>query len=580
MDKSFIQEAFRQVYLTEDAEEFALNTSGPDDTESFLDIVNSDEFSDENISDVYDLEAEAKEDLKQSYIGKVIIDCNVCHSNVFVDKDEITENKDGVCCEELECPYCMSNEGYTIIGEVKPYQEADEDTDEIEDIEVNTSDDEPVEIEADEEPEEDEDLEEGLKADKVKALQRNDKLDGQKGLGRGKGLEASDDIRGPKYSELNESYWWEDSKNLPKERTDEISKWAKEYVYQICEDELEHYYIIGPKFEDSNEKFTVIINNKIFNFDWADVWVNKAFYDENEEENLPDDYTPIYDCIEDDPIGYRIINTIESSVDYSDGRLHEAWEFVDGRIGDKIEDAFDESVDKNLYSKVQKAMNEDIEDISVSTSNETTTISTKDDGGVVVETSPKEDEDSFEEYTGDEMIAPIEPETESDISDTLEADTEDTEEVSEDEMFDEIPEEETSEEAPEGEGEDEFEEFDEESFNDLGESYLKRCYENVTSFETSRVTLNENKDFVVEGNIGFDSGNKKATQFVFSQKSNNDGKLKLEGYNKQISRGKKTFKLNCSVNNKTLVCESLNYNYKGKNDLNESVRVYGTVKRK
>ena len=96
----------------------------------------------------------------------------------------------------------------------------------------------------------------------------------------------------------------------------------------------------------------------------------------------------------------------------------------------------------------------------------------------------------------------------------------------------------------------------------------------------SNIILNENKDFVIEGKIGFDSGNKKDTQFVFSTKSNENGKLKLEGYNKQISKGKKTFKLNCSVNGKSLICESLNYNYKGKNDLNESVRVYGTVKRK
>ena len=123
---------------------------------------------------------------------------------------------------------------------------------------------------------------------------------------------------------LNESYWWEDWENLPKERTDEISKWAKNYVDEICKYELRNYYIIGPKFEDSNEKFTVIINNKIFDFDWADVWVNKAFCDENREENLPDDYEPIYDFIDDDPIGYRIINTIESSVDYSDGKLNES----------------------------------------------------------------------------------------------------------------------------------------------------------------------------------------------------------------------------------------------------------------
>lgn len=133
-----------------------------------------------------------------------------------------------------------------------------------------------------------------------------------------------------KYS-LKESYWWEDWENLPKERTDEISKWAKNYVNEICKYDLRNYNITGPKFEDSNEKFTVIINNKIFNFDWEDIWVNKAYYDENREETLPDDHEYIYDTIDDDPIGYRIISTIESvnadpkyAVDYSDGKLNES----------------------------------------------------------------------------------------------------------------------------------------------------------------------------------------------------------------------------------------------------------------
>ena len=81
---------------------------------------------------------------------------------------------------------------------------------------------------------------------------------------------------------------------------------------------------------------------------------------------------------------------------------------------------------------------------------------------------------------------------------------------------------------------------------------------------------------MIEGVIKFDSGNIKETSFVFESVDKN----KFEGYNKHISRGNKTFKLNTSVANKKLVCESLNYNYRSKNEDNESVRVYGTVKRK
>lgn len=247
MSNTYIQEAFRQFYLTEDAEEFSLNVSGPDDSASFLDIINSAE-DDETISDVYDLEAEAKEDLKQSYIGKVILDCNVCHSNVFFDKADVTEDESGLVCKDIECPYCMSNEGYTIIGEVKPFaeegseelEEPIEDTLDKEDI---LSDDESEEILNDEESididnevaneddidledeDEDEELEEeylksseklnpskelseGAKLDKVKELDGNDSISGEEtpidGT-QGEGLKSNDEIRGPKYKEFKEA---------------------------------------------------------------------------------------------------------------------------------------------------------------------------------------------------------------------------------------------------------------------------------------------------------------------------------------------------------------------------------------
>lgn len=605
MSNTFIQEAFKNSYLLEDAEEFSLNVSGPDDTESFLDIINAED-ENEMISDVYDLEAEAKEDLKQSYIGKVILDCNVCHSNVFFDKDEVTEDEDGNCCIDVECPYCMSNEGYTIIGEVKPYQEeeevdlADVETEEVPDEEPLDVDEEPAEdIDAEPIKDEEEGLEEslkanknlreeldiddleedefyedvdgnmwnvfevdwdydivrastypdgdetrefgidefcklineslekfteGLKADKVKELKRSDRLDGQKGLGRGKGLEASDEIRGPKYKELKEAL--EDSKDKFLEIMNADTSWSYEDIYN---------FLLGFISDDAKEEF-----------DKFETTLGK---------NDPDELVYwLLDNMSDEEIE-RAIDTVNEYNEFSEGRLEECG------TADKLEECGE--ADK---------LEEGIEDVQITTEDETMTMSTKEDGGVVIETSPKEEEFAEDEFIeepieeepiegGEEMIAPIEPETEAEIEDVI-----DPEEEAEDEGdFEELG---------------DFEEFDEESFDSLGESYLKRCYENVTSFKTSNISLNENKEYIIEGKIGFDSGNEKNTQFIFSPKTNENGKLKLEGYNKQISKGKKTFKLNCSINDKAIVCESLNYNYKGKNDLNESVRVYGTVKRK
>ena len=538
MSNTYIQEAFRQFYLTEDAEEFSLNVSGPDDSASFLDIINSAE-DDETISDVYDLEAEAKEDLKQSYIGKVILDCNVCHSNVFFDKADVTEDESGLVCKDIECPYCMSNEGYTIIGEVKPFaeegseelEEPIEDTLDKEDIlsddesEEILDDEESIDIDnevaneddidlEDEDEDEDEELEEeylksseklnpskelseGAKLDKVKELDGNDSISGEEtpidGT-KGEGLKSNDEIRGPKYKEFKEA----------------------------CEKPLKEQQ---GKVDDREFKI----------------------------------------CSDKDGEICKVTGEGEAKKTIAEFKKQDK---KSGRKGTKY-----------TYKEItNESLSESIEDVSITTNDETMTMSTKEDGGVVVETSPKEEIDTIESdiLNGDEMIAPLEPETRAEIEDNIEADDE-AEDALEDDLFEEEP----IDEVPvDEEPVEDIEDFDNESFDELGESYLRRCYENVNSYETSKISQQADGSYLIEGRIGFDSGNVKNTQFVFNKNTDSKGKLKLEGYNNQISKGKKTFKLNCSVEDKTIVCESLNYNYKGKNDLDESVRVYGTVKRK
>ena len=538
MSNTYIQEAFRQFYLTEDAEEFSLNVSGPDDSASFLDIINSAE-DDETISDVYDLEAEAKEDLKQSYIGKVILDCNVCHSNVFFDKADVSEDESGLVCKDIECPYCMSNEGYTIIGEVKPFaeegseelEEPIEDTLDKEDIlsddesEEIIDDEESIDIDneitneddidlEDEDEDEDEELEEeylkssekldpskelseGAKLDKVKELDGNDSISGEEtpidGT-KGEGLKSNDEIRGPKYKEFKEA----------------------------CEKPLKEQQ---GKVDDREFKI----------------------------------------CSDKDGEICKVTGEGEAKKTIAEFKKQDK---KSGRKGTKY-----------TYQEItNESLSESIEDVSITTDDETMTMSTKEDGGVVVETSPKEEIDTIESdiLNGDEMIAPLEPETKAEIEDNIEADDE-AEDALEDDLFEEEP----IDEVPvDEEPVEDIEDFDNESFDELGESYLRRCYENVNSYETSKISQQADGSYLIEGRIGFDSGNVKNTQFVFNKNTDSKGKLKLEGYNNQISKGKKTFKLNCSVEDKTIVCESLNYNYKGKNDLDESVRVYGTVKRK
>lgn len=673
----YINEAFKQFRLLE-SEEFDLSPTGLDTLDTFMNQA----MTDEDI-DIIDLEAEAEEDLKKSYIGKVICDCNVCHSNIFYNKEDIEIDEDGVVNPEDECPYCMSLDGYTIVGEIKPYEEGvteeehEDDVDLDVDLDDNEEAEEPIEIESEEDEEEDDDdldeslteafskgqdvyikpnkrfgkikshikndlyevetydgedknlpdrvdtyyasdleLKESLPLSGVaklkgkKTLRRRDEYDGCKCiLGRNntelsgdKDLHESIDesldndlIKGKTYTcvdeedgkykyigkvehpEFGELFKFKPLDNAAKEITQEMSDemgltydgfaYMDEetvfYTFLDSEDDLDESLdndLMTPeearKYWDS-EKDNDPVLAEFDNFqDWYDESVKNGYIKESITEST--------EKFEIAPAGQGKWKVLKNSV--GGGRVSE-----DSRI--VIDADTKEEAREILLANGFKAeeLLESIENVSIDTEDETMTMTTKEDGGVVIETSPKEEfEETFgeEEPTelenGDEMIAPLDPETEDELGIT--------DEPEEDMGFD------FGEETPESPEEDvDIDEFDEETFDGLGESYLRRCYENVNSFKTTDVICNENL-LTVEGNIGFKSGNVKKTSFIFEAKESNNGKYVFEGYNNEINIGKKAFRLNCSIDNKKIIPESLSYNYRSKNDLNESVKLHGTVK--
>ena len=587
----YINEAFKQFRLLE-SEEFDLSPTGLDTLDTFMNQA----MTDEDI-DIIDLEAEAEEDLKKSYIGKVICDCNVCHSNIFYNKEDIEIDEDGVVNPEDECPYCMSLDGYTIVGEIKPYEEGDteESEDEV-DLDVDLEDDEeaeePIEIESEEDEEEDDDdLDESLteafskgqdvyiKPDKrfgkIKSHIKNDLYEVETYDGEDKNLPDRVDTYYASDLELKESLPLSGVAKLKGKKT---LRRRDEYDGCKCilgrnntelsgdkdlHESIDDTYndVMTPeearKYWDS-EKDSDPVLAEFDNFqDWYDESVKNGYIKESITEST--------EKFEIAPAGQGKWKVLKNSVD--GGRVSE-----DSRI--VIDADTKEEAREILLANGFKAeeLLESIENVSIDTEDETMTMTTKEDGGVVIETSPKEEfEETFgeEEPTelenGDEMIAPLDPETEDELGITDESE--------EDDMgFD------FGEENPESPEEDvDIDEFDEETFDGLGESYLRRCYENVNSFKTTNVICNENL-LTVEGNIGFKSGNVKKTSFIFEAKESNNGKYVFEGYNNEINIGKKAFRLNCSIDNKKIIPESLKYNYRSKNDLNESVKLHGTVK--
>lgn len=166
-----ILEAMQQLNaLTE--ETFSTNSDGLRELRSFRD----DDDLEGTIS-IIDPEAKTEDDLQDSYVGKVIIDCSVCHSKLYKDKEEITLSEDGELANEgEECPYCYSPDGYKVIGEITQYKDSNEDD---EDTDDNT--DIPTE-------DEDKDLEESI--DEPQKIATNQKGDYLVKANSGKGYTA------------------------------------------------------------------------------------------------------------------------------------------------------------------------------------------------------------------------------------------------------------------------------------------------------------------------------------------------------------------------------------------------------
>lgn len=205
-------------------------------------------------------------------------------------------------------------------------------------------------------------------------------------------------------------------------------------------------------------------------------------------------------------------------------------------------------------------LTESMNNVKVETDDNVVTVNSDEDGKVTVTTEPL----SADDFSGEgEMITPLSDEDMDTMidSDEVPADvdfgTDEIEPVEEDEI------------------DIDMEEVDEDSVNELGESYLRKVYENVASYKTRNSYVRGNS-LILEGVITFTSGKKKTTGFVLEAYSaNRYGKVSFRGYNSHLAKDKSSYLFGGRVKDKKLIMESLSYRYK----LNEDL-VKGKVKRK
>lgn len=138
MSLDYINEAFKKLNLLNE-ETFDTSLNGINKLADYID-------NDDDSIRVIDPEAETTDELSDSYIGKVIINCNICHSNIFKNKEDIVIDSDGNVNLEDQCPYCGEEQGFVVVGEIKPFEPVETEEVKEDDVEVEVDGEEtPIE---------------------------------------------------------------------------------------------------------------------------------------------------------------------------------------------------------------------------------------------------------------------------------------------------------------------------------------------------------------------------------------------------------------------------------------------------
>ena len=110
-------------------------------------------------------------------------------------------------------------------------------------------------------------------------------------------------------------------------------------------------------------------------------------------------------------------------------------------------------------------------------------------------------------------------------------------------------------ESVEKEEEIEIENIDKDTIEDAVEECLTESFTNVKFFKASDIIQRKNR-FIVEGIIGFKSGKKKNTNFVFRPSLLNESKIVFRGFNRDLKESVKSISLNCKKQGNKIIVES------------------------
>ena len=549
---NYLNEAFKQLEMLNE-EEFNLNDK--DAVKDMKDFMGID--VDDSV-EVIDPNAETEDDLEDSYVGKVILDCVVCHSKQYKDPNEVVIDDGELANVGEECPFCYTSDGFKVVGQVAPFDESDEDDDDQdEDDDYDEDEDDDSEFESWRNR-----IQECLKRLNEAEMSDEDKADSEvlrniyyKTQQRANAALTPDEKAVlAKYGLSRDS----GTKNI-------VDKdWNRLVQRRRGQDSdkvnlADRARKMGPREKNNKDLYLAYRSSDTTDSHDARGRYRQTYQRQRNIANSANMQEPVQqmkNALHSRNFANKELNSIDANAEdrrqKEINRHNDAMAAIDNDAKWRRKTYSDskERNQKTIDKLLKRKTDESLERVEVETDDQVLSMSQDDTGKLTVSSTPVET-----------TIVPVSDETQQDIElHTDDVNAEDAELNSENDDLD-------------------IDDFDEQSFDELGEGYLKRVYENVDKYKTTAVKTS-GKKLTVEGLITFKSGNTKNTQFIFEAKSNKNNSFKFVGENAQISRGKKSFAISGSLNNKQLVVESFNYNYRGKDSqTGKSVRLYGTLKR-
>lgn len=608
---SFLNEAFQELNLLE-GEDFSLDKKGLDNLKGFLDADDDIDFV-----NVIDTDAETQEECEDKpHVGMTILCCDVCNSLHYKNSDEVVIDEEthkanvGECC-----PYCFSADGFTIVGKVAPFEET-----EVKVEEKPAEEGAVVEVEETNESlkglmKNKKSLEEGkvneftylapmydnAKSFGNKASVSDDGnilysyntkvisiIDGKPVLQVGEDLLSQTTLRHIKEFLKQKGFKAESKQQILKDYGQASLKESKESADDLTDEEIYEMFMnklvgskdqvfydekgerIPPRFtkgpykiedvlveknangvdciavkasnkallkqaidiaqyykadyevkeynrQDSHKKYGVLIDYGSADLEKLLADDGKVFAMKKKGENLEKDQQYPVKSPLPAQTGLKDNGALDlSKTEAGDPKK----EFV---LTEDMKEKNKEAVRKILARNKKKKLSEGIEEVKIET------------GDQVIKVESKKSEDK------ETIVPPEEMEKEEEI---------------------------------------EVEGIDESCFNELGQKYLKRVYENVQAFRTTGCKADKNK-LIVEGQIKFTSGKKAKTSFIFEAKTmTKRGNARFTGLNENLARGKNSYTLTGKIKDKKLMVENFNYNYLGRDaSTGKSKRLYGTVRK-